>query len=134
MQAWRHLDSFRGDARLGTWPHRVAYRCFLPDLREQRREPPSSASGTGIGPDPADVGADPAAGQSLRIDLERALDSLPEAERVAIMHCFHLDLSHEEAAEVLHLPLGTLKSHVARGKARLREWLADWRPEQVTRP
>lgn len=63
-----------------------------------------------------------------RIDVNRALAALPEAERVALIHCFQLDLSHAEAAEVLGWPLGTLKSHVARGKARLRATLAAWQP------
>ena len=48
---------------------------------------------------------------------------------MAIVHCYHLDLSHDEAAAVLGLPLGTLKSHVARGKARLKELLAAWNEE-----
>jgi RNA polymerase sigma-70 factor (ECF subfamily) len=61
-----------------------------------------------------------------RLDVERALAALAEAERVALIHCFGLDLSHAEAAAVLGWPLGTLKSHVARGKARLREQLAAW--------
>ena len=63
--------------------------------------------------------------------MEDALRDLTEAQRLAIMHCFHLDLSHEEAAEVLGLPLGTLKSHLARAKARLRGALAAWREESA---
>jgi DNA-directed RNA polymerase specialized sigma24 family protein len=52
---------------------------------------------------------------------------------VALIHCFQLDLSHAEAAQVLGWPLGTLKSHVARGKLRLRERLAAWQTEGVER-
>jgi RNA polymerase sigma-70 factor (ECF subfamily) len=44
-----------------------------------------------------------------------------------LLHCVQMGLSHEEAAYVLAMPLGTVKSHAARGKARLRAWLADWR-------
>jgi RNA polymerase sigma-70 factor (ECF subfamily) len=78
---------------------------------------------------PAAVTAGVEAEALQRIDVTRALAALPEAERVALIHCFQLDLSHAEAAEVLGWPLGTLKSHVARGKARLRETLAAWQPE-----
>jgi len=61
-----------------------------------------------------------------------ALAALSEMQRLAIVHCYHLDLSHAEAAQVLGLPLGTLKSHVERAKARLRELLAAWNPEAAT--
>ena len=72
---------------------------------------------------------DPAPQRALRLDVARALAQLSEEQRVAIVHCYHLDLSHDEAAAVLGLPLGTLKSHVARGKARLKELLAAWNEE-----
>jgi RNA polymerase sigma-70 factor (ECF subfamily) len=68
----------------------------------------------------------------MRLDVETALARLPQAERVALIHCYHLDLSHEEAAQVLNLPLGTVKSQVLRGKARLRDLLAAWAPEKTS--
>ena len=57
-----------------------------------------------------------------------ALAGLAEVQRLALFHCYQLDLSHEEAADVLGVPVGTLKSHIARGKDRLREALAAWAP------
>ncbi len=123
VQAWRALAGFRGEARFGTWLHRIAYTCFL---QERRAAPPAHA--------PLDEHADaashdPASQRALRLDVARALAQLSEEQRVAIVHCYHLDLSHDEAAAVLGLPLGTLKSHVARGKARLKELLAAWNEE-----
>jgi RNA polymerase sigma factor (sigma-70 family) len=121
VQAWRHLDRFRGDARVSTWLHRIAYNTFLGHLRGAREHEPLEES------QHASVAApDAVRAAAQRIDVERALATLPEPERVALIHCFQLDLSHAEAAEVLGWPLGTLKSHVARGKARLRERLAAW--------
>jgi DNA-directed RNA polymerase specialized sigma24 family protein len=70
----------------------------------------------------------------MRLDVERALAALPETQRLALIHCFHLDLSHDEAASVLGWPVGTLKSHVARGKAALRERLAAWAPRAGAGP
>ena len=69
-------------------------------------------------------------GQALRIDVQTAVARLPEAEQLAITHCYHLELSHEEAAVVLGWPLGTLKSHVARAKAHLRQALLAWQPQR----
>jgi RNA polymerase sigma-70 factor (ECF subfamily) len=48
------------------------------------------------------------------------------------VHCYHLGLSNEEAAEVLGIPVGTVKSLVARGKNRLRQLLAAWHEERNT--
>jgi RNA polymerase sigma-70 factor (ECF subfamily) len=120
VQAWRHVGSFRGDASVATWLFRIAYNAYLAHQRRRREEPLPD------GDDRAGEGRDDSAHAMQRLDVERALATLPEAERVALIHCFGLDLSHAEAAAVLGWPLGTLKSHVARGKARLRERLAAW--------
>lgn len=143
VQAWRALGSFRGDARVSTWLHRIAYTCFLQDERARRPHAaldaidavdaigPFESSDADSAPRDALAPSDPRTTQLLQIDLARALDRLPAHERLAIIHCYQLDLSHDEAAEVLGLPLGTLKSQVARGKARLRELLAAWRAQEV---
>jgi RNA polymerase sigma factor (sigma-70 family) len=122
--AWKHIGSFRGDARVGTWLYRIAYNAFL---AYRRSAPPPHEP---LDDEPAsESGPDFSGATVQRVDVERALATLPEAERVALIHCFQLDLSHAEAADVLGWPLGTLKSHVARGKERLRERLAAWKPE-----
>ncbi len=65
---------------------------------------------------------------ALSLDLQRALTRLSEAERQAIVYCHMAELSHSEAAMVLGWPLGTVKTHVLRGKEKLRESLAAWAP------
>lgn len=130
VQAWRHIGSFRQEARLSTWLHRIALNTWLMHRRSarddtQRLEPDDERSAGSV---------DPSAATQQRIDVERALQALPEAERLALIHCFQLDLSHAEAADVLGWPLGTLKSHVARGKARLRERLAAWQTDPGVTP
>jgi RNA polymerase sigma-70 factor (ECF subfamily) len=61
-----------------------------------------------------------------QVDMERALGVLSEAERAAIVQCYHNDLSHEEAAFVLGCPVGTVKTHVHRAKQKLKVALASW--------
>ena len=124
LQAWRALPGFRGDARLATWLHRIAYRCFL--MQQRAAGPVAVSIYTDVSADVAAAWVDPRPSPALGIDLERALAALPEAQRWALIHCHHLELSHEEAADVLGWPLGTLKSHLARGKAALRLALSDW--------
>jgi RNA polymerase sigma-70 factor (ECF subfamily) len=53
----------------------------------------------------------------------RALNTLPPEQRAAVLLCLTAGASHSEAAEALGAPLGTIKSHVARGKARLLDVL-----------
>jgi RNA polymerase sigma-70 factor (ECF subfamily) len=52
---------------------------------------------------------------------------LSTAEQAVLLHCVQLGLSHEEAAYVLTMPLGTVKTHAMRGKAKLKTRLAAWR-------
>ncbi len=129
IQAWKHLPGFQGQARFQTWLYRIAYNCFLMHVR--RHPLPGVAA-----PRPPDEGQPPTAeiaceapDSSLRLDLEAALARLPEPERLALVYCYHFDLSNEEAAQVLNVPLGTLKSQVSRAKARLRDMLGAWAPE-----
>ncbi|HEY3521146.1 MAG TPA: sigma factor-like helix-turn-helix DNA-binding protein, partial [Rhodanobacteraceae bacterium] len=74
------------------------------------------------------VGQLPAPEQAmdLQLDFERALRQLSAAEQTVLLHCVQMGLSHEEAAYVLAMPLGTVKSHVTRGKTKLKAWLAAW--------
>jgi RNA polymerase sigma-70 factor (ECF subfamily) len=126
VQAWLHLAEFRGDARLATWLHRIALTRFLQHARRPRL--PVEWQGD----DAPDPGHDPRPAEGLGRDVERALQALTEVQRLAVVHCFHLDLSHAEAAQVLGLPLGTLKSHLDRAKTRLRALLQAWSPESAS--
>ena len=53
------------------------------------------------------------------VDLARVMAALPDGQRAAVALCLSGEFSHAEAAEIMALPLGTVKSHVARGKAKL---------------
>lgn len=66
-----------------------------------------------------------AANPDLRLDLSAALEGVPAEQRAALLLCLGQDFSHAEAAEALDLPLGTVKSHVARGREKLVARLGD---------
>lgn len=136
LLAYRNLGSFRQEARFSTWLYRIATNAFLADARKRREEPLGDrdadvADGTAADADaePLDSGGpDPARAASLRLDMDRALAVLSEAERAAIVQCYHNDLSHEEAAQVLNCPVGTVKTHILRAKLKLKARLAAWAP------
>ncbi len=122
LKAWRSLHQFRGEARFSTWLHRIAYSIFLQQVRTRNNQ---SSRPAGLGIETPGALAAPE-GHELNIDVLAALDRLPPEERLSLIHCYHLDLSHEEAAFVLGIPVGTVKTHIARGKIKLRELLAAW--------
>lgn len=64
-------------------------------------------------------------GADLRLDLTAALAELPAEQRAAILLCLAAEFTHAEAAQALALPLGTVKSHVARGREKLQHVLGD---------
>jgi RNA polymerase sigma-70 factor (ECF subfamily) len=120
LLAWRKLDQFRGDARFSTWLYRIAYSCFLQACRK-RSWPAADADGGEV----EQLSAQPLA-IDLQLDLERAMQRLSVAEQSVLLHCVQLGLSHDETAYVLAMPLGTVKTHAIRGKAKLKTWLAAW--------
>lgn len=116
LAAWRGLPGFRGEARFRSWLTRLAFNAFLRQRQAQPDHAPLDDAVEAVDSDFA-----PAAAQ--RLDLAWALAQLRDSEREAILMCFYADLSHAEAAELLGWPLGTLKTQVLRGRARLRELL-----------
>jgi RNA polymerase sigma-70 factor (ECF subfamily) len=109
LKAWRVASSYRGEGSYEGWLLRIAWRLFLSSRRKRREEPVEA-------PDQA---APEAGDGNKRIDVERALARLPARERAAASLCFGEGCSHSEAAAILELPLGTLKSIVARARGEL---------------
>ena len=115
--AWRNLAHFRFEARFSTWLYRIAFNAWQSDARKRREVLLDSDDEM----PPFEVAAaEPGVDHASRIDLERALATLSDGERAAISACYYADLSHEEAAEALGIPLGTVKTHVLRAKAKLK--------------
>jgi RNA polymerase sigma-70 factor (ECF subfamily) len=105
LKAWRAAGQYDGRARYSTWLTRIAWRCRLDALRMERAAP-------------AQDDREALAPHSLEVD--DMLARLSESERAALVLCDGHGWSHAEAAELLGLPLGTLKSTVARAKAKCR--------------
>ena len=66
---------------------------------------------------------------SQRLDLTAALALIPPQMRLCVVLAYDGGMTHEEIAAATEMPLGTVKSHILRGSARLRELLADYRHE-----
>lgn len=120
VKAWKKLVSFRGEGRFSTWLFGIAHNEWRMNAR-QRKEV-SLEELENLPPEPEQ--ADAAAISHLRLDLAEAMKALTPAERAAIVLCCQNGLSHDEAAQALDCPLGTVKTNVLRGKAKLRRCLA----------
>lgn len=116
--AWKKLDQFRGDAKFSTWLYRIAYTCFLQSYRKN-----AGRSDTQEDVD-ADLMPTYSSTVDLQMDIERAMQRLSAGEQAVLLHCVQMGLSHDEAAYVLAMPLGTVKSHANRGKTKLQTWLS----------
>jgi RNA polymerase sigma factor (sigma-70 family) len=107
LKAWRAAGQYDGSARYSTWLTSIAWRCRLDELRRRPRAQPAP---------PADAEAN-----SNAAEVSDMLARLSENERASLVLCDGHGWTHPEAAELLGLPLGTLKSTVARAKAKCRE-------------
>jgi RNA polymerase sigma-70 factor (ECF subfamily) len=125
LQAFRKLAQFRADAAFATWLYRIAYNVFLMHVRARKEELPlDDASAI----DDAGAQASPESASVRELDVRRALAHLSVEERAAIVQCYYLDRSHEEAAVVMGCPVGTVKSYIFRAKKKLQMRLPGWQP------
>jgi RNA polymerase sigma factor (sigma-70 family) len=112
LTAWRRVAAWRGTGSYRGWLLRIAWTTFLGAHRAAGRQ---QARDQAAFEDSGASGRDP----ELAIDLSRALAGLDPRDRPAALLCFGEGCSHAEAAEVMGIPLGTLKSIVARARAAL---------------
>jgi RNA polymerase sigma-70 factor, ECF subfamily len=131
VRVWRALPQFRGESRFSTWLYRVVVRCAYDTAarrrhRADREEPLETESG---GPREASVAPpDPAAAERER-RVARLLEHLTEVQRAVVTLYYYEDLSVDEVARALELPEGTVKTHLHRARAALRD---AWRREERT--
>ena len=116
----RKLESFRGDAAFTTWLHRVAVNACYDELRRKRRRPILHVvSDDGPEHDPGPSFADHADEVVGTSHAAAALASIPEEFRVAVVLADVQDLAYDQIAEILEVPVGTVKSRVHRGRLAL---------------
>jgi len=125
----RSIGRFDGRAAFGTWVHRIATNASLDELRRRRRRPvvaPVSDDGWSPGDDAIDSAAMGRLDAVTERDaLDAALATLPEEFRVPVVLRDVGDLDYAEIAALLDVPLGTVKSRIARGRAALAIALRD---------
>lgn len=122
VRAWRRIGTFRGASAFSTWLHRVAVNVVLDDRKRRRRRP---AELTHEGDDELATVSGATTDPAIRLDLERALATLPERSRMALVLHAVEGYRYEEVAELMEISVGTVKSHIHRGRALLMERMGD---------
>lgn len=125
----RALPRFDGRSAFGTWAYRIATNAALDELRKRKRRPALHSirdddSGE-VQLEPADELAERTIDSIAdRLAIDSALDALPEDFRTAVVLRDVGDLDYSEIAEVLDVPVGTVKSRIARGRRLLTDELS----------
>ena len=120
INAYRRAKSYRGDAAVSTWLHRIVVNACIDRVRKAAARPTDplpdhddrSLTFAGAGPDPADSVV-------MRLDIEAALATLPTEQRAALVLVDMEGVPVAEVAEMLGCAVGTVKSRCARGRAKL---------------
>ena len=126
IRAFAQLGTFRGDAALSTWLHRIAFTVTANGMRKVKRlrmrETPLEAA-EGVGQDADDA--------ELRTRLHAAIEALPEIyQSVIVLHLIE-GFTHAEIAEIQGVAEGTCKSRLHTARAMLRATLADLAPDEA---
>ena len=118
MKAYAKISSYSGAGSFRGWLCKIAYTEFLMTARKRKAADKALER---LEAEPRETTTQQAV-PGAKVDLDRALATLGEEERACVVMCYATGLSHSEAAEALDLPLGTVKSHVNRGRAKLKAW------------
>jgi RNA polymerase sigma factor (sigma-70 family) len=117
LAAWSHARTFRDEASVRTWLCGIAWRKAKGAQRSWFRRRARDTAHHKAEPS-AEAGS---ASMEDRLTVREALMALPLEQRAAVTLCLVCGFSHSEAAGIIGAPLGTVKSHVLRGRERLRD-------------
>ena len=118
VKAFEKISTYSGSGSFKAWLCKIAYTQFLMSARKRKAADKALER---LQAEPAETATKPGV-PGAKVDLDRALATLGEEERACVVMCYAGGMSHSEAADAVGLPLGTVKSHVNRGRAKLKAW------------
>ena len=116
MKAWLNIGSFRSISTFSTWLYRIAYNTFYDYIRSRKLSAELDVETLG------DILPAGSQDKDLGIEFTRALLLLRADERTVVLLFYMEDKSVETIAGIMSIPLGTVKSHLSRGKKKLTEY------------
>jgi RNA polymerase sigma factor (sigma-70 family) len=122
LHGWRSIRSLKSPGAFGGWLRKLAVNFWLQHVRSSRQEVALDE----------DLRAENSHSTVTRqLDLDTALAQLPHDVRLCIVLAYNEGMSHGEISQTTSIPLGTVKSHITRGSARLRELLQSYGDSHV---
>lgn len=126
LAAWQNIATFRGEARFSTWLYRIAYNCALRQLELRKRD--KALQQALLAEQTLENTADNQTNAHInQLDsqelLQEHLSLLPNKYRNVLILRHLQDMTYEEMAEVLTMPIGTIKTHLFRARNLLKERL-----------
>lgn len=133
LRLYRGMEGFRGDAKLTTYLYRITLNVAQDEWKRRKKEQAHTSFD-----DPDEGWGDKLAGahgnaeqilsqKQMMAGLERAMDELSEVERQVIVMFHQEELTYEKIAEVLSLPVNTVRTHLHRGRKKLKHRLREGR-------
>jgi RNA polymerase sigma-70 factor (ECF subfamily) len=127
LAAWQGLPSFRGEARFATWLYRIAYHCCLRQLERRKRERDLQAVMQAEqildGMNKEQRAEDILELRDRQAVVREQLEHLPSKYRVVLILRHLQEMTYEEMADILSMPVGTIKTHLFRARNLLKERL-----------
>ena len=120
IKAYAQIDTFRKESSFSTWITRIAYRLFYDHMRRQKPTVALEEVGEiGFYANTQDL----ANATQRKVDVNQGLSQLAQPERTAMVLFYIEDKAIEDVAEIMGMPVGTVKSHLHRGKKKLVDYL-----------
>jgi RNA polymerase sigma-70 factor (ECF subfamily) len=117
LAAYRKIHTLKSGGSINAWLHSIAYRQFLQYTRKHARQQ--------VVAEPPEQSHDPRDANDAEILVQRLMGFVSPEERACMTLAYSAGMSHPEISEVTNLPMGTVKSHIQRGKQKLQRWLED---------
>lgn len=139
-RAWKAYEQFEPGTNMRAWLYRILTNAYINQYRKKQREPgivpldqphggnPEGAEGGTLYDKLADTAAKPDEALATRFldrDIRQAIDSLPEEFRAVVLLCDVQSFSYQDTADMLEIPIGTVRSRLFRGRRLLQKILWD---------
>jgi len=117
LMAYRKIHTLKSGGSFVAWLHSIAYRQFLQFTRKHARQL--------VVAEPPEPSHDPRHANDAEILVQRLMGYVSPEERACMTLAYSAGMSHPEISQVTNFPMGTVKSHIQRGKQKLQRWLED---------
>lgn len=132
IKAYRGIRTFREQSQLTTWLYQIAHNACIDHIRWQKKGRVLSIQaveealpGRGMAPDTAPLPEQRAVHRENIDVLRECLKTLSRTHRATTLLRHMEHMSYQEIADILHLPLGTVKSHISRARQHLRDCMTE---------